>query len=127
MSLRSDLGRVRGLGSAKSGAQHWWHQRVTAVALVPLSLWFVTGILAHVGGDHAAAVAWIQSPLVTVLLIAFIASLFFHAKLGLQVVIEDYFHNETMKIALLVLMKLALAFGALLGIVSILKISFGSA
>jgi succinate dehydrogenase / fumarate reductase, membrane anchor subunit len=124
MSLRSPLGRVRGLGSAKSGVQHWWHQRLSAVALIPLSTWFVIALLGRLDASHAEVVAWIGSPLVTVLLIALIAAVFEHARLGLQVVIEDYVHGEFAKIALLVLMKLAFAFGALLGIVAVLKIAF---
>lgn len=127
MSLRSPIGRVRGLGSAKSGMHHWWHQRLSAVAIVPLSLWFVTSILGRLDADHEAVVNWIASPFVTVLLIALIAAVFYHAKLGLQVVIEDYVHGELGKMALLVVMKLALAFGALLGVVAVLKISFGMA
>lgn len=127
MSLRSDLGRVRGLGSAKSGSHHWWHQRLSAIALIPLSMWFVTAILSHMNDSHAELVAWIQSPLVTVMLLALVLSVFYHAKLGLQVVIEDYVHAESAKLALLIVMKLAMAFGALLGVVSVLKISFAMA
>ena len=127
MSLRSPLGRVRGLGSAKSGVHHWWHQRLSAIALVPLSLWFVSAVLGRLGADHAAVVNWIASPFVTVLLVALIASVFYHAKLGLQVVIEDYVHVELAKVVLLVVMKLAMVFGALLGIGAVLKISFGTA
>lgn len=127
MNLRSDLGRVRGLGSAKSGTQHWWHQRVTAVALIPLSLWFVTAILAHMNDTHGEVVAWISSPFVTVLLLALIISVFYHTKLGLQVVIEDYVHGEFVKVVLLVATNLVLALGALLGVVAILKISFAMA
>lgn len=127
MSLRTDLGRVRGLGSAKAGVHHWWHQRLSAVAILPLSLWFVVGVLGHFGDDYQQVVAWIRSPFVTVMLIALIAAVFYHAKLGLQVVIEDYFHHDFAKIALLALMKLGMVFGALLGIVAVLKISLGSA
>ncbi len=127
MKLRSALGRVRGLGSAKNGFGHWWHQRLTAIALVPLSLWFVNAILAHMHDDHAAVVNWIGSPFVSVLLIALILSLFYHAKLGLQVVIEDYLHDEPYKLVALVAMKFAVAFGALLGVVAVLKISLGMA
>ena len=127
MSLRSDLGRVRGLGSAKAGVHHWWHQRLSAVALVPLSLWFVSALLGHLHDDHLAVTAWIRSPFVTVLLVSLIAATFYHAKLGLQVVIEDYLHTAPTKIAALVVMKLGLAFGALLGIVAVLKISLATA
>ena len=127
MSLRSPLGRVRGLGSAKSGVHHWWHQRTSAIALVPLSLWFVSAVLGHTQSSHAETLAWIGSPFITVMLIALILAMFYHAKLGLQVVIEDYVHHEISKLGLLTLMKLTLAFGALLGVVAVLKIAFGSA
>lgn len=126
MSLRSPLGRVRGLGSAKSGVHHWWHQRTSAIALVPLSLWFVNAVLGHMQGSHAETLAWIGSPFITVMLVALILAMFYHAKLGLQVVIEDYVHHEIVKLGLLTLMKLTLAFGALLGVVAVLKIAFGS-
>lgn len=126
MSLRSPLGRVRGLGSAKTGVHHWWHQRTSAIALVPLSLWFVYALLGHMRTSHAETVAWIRSPFVTVLLLALILALFYHAKLGVQVVIEDYVHNDMAKLTLLTLMKLTLAFGALLGVVAVLKIAFGT-
>ena len=127
MSLRSDLGRVRGLGSAKTGSHHWWHQRLTAIAILPLATWFIVSLLGHMNDDFQATVNWISSPFVTVLLVALVASVFYHAKLGLQVVIEDYIHHELTKILILIAMKLSLAFGALLGIISVLKISFGSA
>ena len=127
MSLRSDLGRVRGLGSAKDGTHHWWHQRVSALALIPLSLWFAVTLLGHMRADHLDVVTWIGSPFVTVLLIALIVSTFYHAKLGLQVVIEDYVHGELGKVLLLIAMKLAMVFGALLGVVAVLKISLGMA
>ena len=127
MSLRSPLGRVRGLGSARSGTHHWWHQRLSAIALIPLSAWFVTAILAHMGDSHAEVVAWIGSPFVTVMLMALVISVFYHAKLGVQVVIDDYFHSEFLKMALLIATKLGLAFAALLGVVAILKISLGMA
>lgn len=127
MSLRSDLGRVRGLGSAKEGSHHWWHQRLTAIALVPLSLWFVVVLLGRLEATHAETVAWISSPLVAVMLIALIISTFYHTILGLQVVIEDYIHLEWAKITLLILTKLGFAFGGLLGVVAVLKISFGMA
>lgn len=125
MKLRSDLSRVLGLGSARSGSHHWIHQRMTAIAIVPLALWFVTALLTHMRDDVVDLTNWIRSPFVTVLLVSLIAAMFYHAKLGLQVVIEDYVHAEVVKIALLISMKLGCVFGALLGIVSVLKISFG--
>ncbi len=92
MSRRSALGQVRGLGSAKDGTGHWWSQRLTALALVPLSLWFMISLVAMAGADHATIVTWIASPIVAGLLILLVTATFFHAYLGLQVVIEDYVH-----------------------------------
>lgn len=125
MSMRSPLGRVRGLGSAKSGTEHFWAQRVTAVALVPLTLWFVYSVIALTGADHAAASAWVQSPVNAVLLLLLIVATFHHMQLGLQVVIEDYLHGEGLKIASLVIVK---GGSLLLGVAAafaVLKVSFG--
>lgn len=101
MSLRTPLGRVRGLGSAKDGTHHFWVQRVTAIALIPLSVWLVASLVALVGADYSVAREWVASPLVAVLLILFIATGLYHFKLGLQVVIEDYVHHHGLKIAAL--------------------------
>ena len=125
MSLRSDLGRVKGLGSAKEGLGHWRLQRLTAIALVPLALWFVTALMSLITAPHAQVVMWISKPYVTVLLLALVVSLFWHVKLGLQVVIEDYVHSPWLQIALQVGVRWAAALGALLAIVSIIKISIG--
>lgn len=124
MKLQSDLSRVLGLGSARSGTHHWMHQRLSAIALIPLSLWFVTALLTHMRDDAVDLSNWIRSPFVTVLLVSLIGAMFYHAKLGLQVVIEDYVHAEIAKIGLLITMKLGCVLGALLGIVAVLKISF---
>jgi len=123
--LRSPLGRVRGLGSAKEGAHHWWVQRLTSVALVPLILWFVASIVGLVGADHAAFAAWLRQPLNTILMTALLAAGFWHLQLGLQVIIEDYVHNDAAKIASIVVVKFAAALLALGGIFSVLKIAFG--
>ena len=125
-SLRSDLGRVRGLGSAKEGVSHWWAQRVTALALVPLALWFVASVVGLVGADHAAVVDWIGSPLPAVLFVLLIVATFHHAQLGLQVVIEDYVHGEACKIALIVLVKLLSLALALAVLVALMVIAFGN-
>ena len=84
MSLRSPLGRVRGLGSARDGTAHWWAQRVTALALVPLTVWFVAGVATNLGADHAAFVTWIGDPLVAVVMLLAVLAGFHHAQLGLQ-------------------------------------------
>lgn len=125
MSLRSDLGRVRGLGSAKEGVSHWRWQRITALALIPLSLWLMTALLGMVGADYAQVVAWIRSPLVTVLLLALTGALFYHLLLGVQVVIEDYVHSQWLQIAAQFALRLGVTLCALLAAVSILKISVG--
>jgi len=125
MSLRSPLGRVRGLGSAKSGTEHFWIQRVTAIALIPLSLWFVYSVIALAGGDYAGAVAWLRTPTTAVLMIVLIAATFHHMQLGLQVVIEDYIHGEGVKIASLLLMKGASLLLAVAAAFAVLKVAFG--
>lgn len=126
MSLRSPLGKVRGLGSAKEGVGHWWAQRTTAIALVPLSLWFVVSLLGALGSDYAATREWLSSPLVGAAMLGLIIALFYHATLGLQVVIEDYVHEEAAKIAALLAMKLAFALAGLVAIVAVLKISLSN-
>ena len=125
MSFRTPLGRARGLGSAKDGTAHWWAQRITAVALVPLGLWFAVSVLSLVGADHAAAKAWIGAPVNAVLLVVLIVAVFHHADLGLQVVVEDYIHSEGLKIASILVMKFAAVLLALAGIFAVLRISFG--
>lgn len=122
-SLRSGLGRVRGLGSAKEGVNHWWAQRVTAIALVPLTLWFVASVILLAGADHATVSAWIARPVNTVLLLALLVSTFWHAALGLQVVIEDYIHSEGAKLVVLLGVKALLALVGLAGVVAVLRVA----
>ena len=125
MSFRTPLGRVRGLGSAKDGTHHWWTQRLTAIALVPLTVWFVVSILMLAGTDRGAVADWLGNPLTAGLLVMLIVVTFQHGLLGLQVVIEDYVHNVAWKIGLIVFVKLAaLLFGGI-GIVSVLLLAFG--
>ena len=126
MKLRTPLGLVRGLGSAKSGTEHWWLQRVTAVALIPLSLWFIVAVLGLAGAPYAEASAWLASPLNATLTMAFVLAVFWHALLGLQVVIEDYVHCEPIKIVALVALRLAIFLLALLAGMSILRIFLGT-
>ena len=101
MSMRTPIARVRGLGSAKSGTEHFWWQRVTGIALVPLSLWMMVSLIAIAGADYETARDFVGSPIVAVLLICLIVALFHHAQLGMQVVIEDYLHVEWMKLTAL--------------------------
>lgn len=126
MSLRSPLGVVRGLGSAKEGVRHWWLQRVTAIALVPLVAWFVWSVLCVSRMDYAEARAWLGAPHVATLMIAFVVGVFWHAQLGLQVVLEDYVHHPWGKVAAQVAVRLAMALGALGAVVAVLKISLGT-
>ena len=125
MNLRSDLAKVRGLGSAKEGTQTFWRQRLSAIALIPLSLWFVNALLAAMTMSHGAVVAWIATPHVTTLLIALIVALFYHLNLGMQEVFEDYVHAEGLKFVVKITLNLAVALCALASVVAILKISFG--
>ncbi|HEY7608669.1 MAG TPA: succinate dehydrogenase, hydrophobic membrane anchor protein [Alphaproteobacteria bacterium] len=126
MQFRSPLGKVRGLGSAKDGTHHWWMQRVTALALIPLAIWFVASVVALIGKDHAAFTAWVKNPVSATLLILLLAATFHHAQLGLQVVIEDYVHRESCKVAAILAVKFAAAVLAGIGIVSVLRIAFGA-
>ena len=120
--MRSQLGRARGLGAAKAGATQWWAQRVTAVALVPLSLWFIYAALRLVGASHAAMLAWIGGPVPMVLFIALVLATFYHLALGVQVVIEDYVPRETTRLATLLVLKGVIVLLALACLVSILKL-----
>jgi len=124
MNYQTPLARARGLGSARQGSQDWWRQRVTAVALVPLSLWlaFYLAILPDV--NHAEVVRWMSLPWNTILLLSFILLSLFHAMLGLQVVIEDYVHNDWMKIIGMLGVRLVTAFLALSTVFSVLRIVF---
>ena len=127
MRFRSALANVRGLGSAKEGTHHFWMQRLTAIALVPLSVWFVSSLVSVSTADYTAASAWVSLPWVTVLLIALVIALFHHAQLGLQVVIEDYLHERWMKFTALIVVKLsALLLGAAC-VVAVLRVALGSA
>lgn len=125
MSLSTPLARVRGLGSARSGTHHWIAQRLTAIALIPLIIWFVSSFMCMTGISHQAAIEWIQSPFVAVFLLLFIIALFHHAQLGMQVVIEDYIDCKVMKITGLVLLKLVSFFAGLTAVIAVLKIYLG--
>ena len=118
----SALGRARGLGAAKKGVAHWWAQRVTALALVPLTLWLVFGIATRAGAGHDAVVAWIARPLVAIALALTLFATFLHAKLGMQVVIEDYVHAPFAKHLLLLLVtftSFVLGAGAIFAVLKI--------
>lgn len=123
--LRTPLARVRGLGSAKDGVGHWWAQRLTAIALIPLVVWFAISLVMLSGADYTMARAWIGSPLVMMLLILTIGVGLHHGQLGLQVVIEDYVGSDGWKLALIVIVKFIAVLFGLGAIVAILRIGFG--
>jgi succinate dehydrogenase / fumarate reductase membrane anchor subunit len=124
--FRSELSRVGGLGSAKEGTGHWWAQRVSALALVPLTIWFVAAVAAHTGADHADMVDWLSAPVSLGLMIAVVVATFYHAQLGLQVVIEDYVGGEARKVTLVLLVKLASLALGLTAVLALLVIAFGN-
>jgi succinate dehydrogenase / fumarate reductase membrane anchor subunit len=126
MSYRTPIGRARGLGSAKDGTAHWWAQRLTALALVPLVIWFVISVVSLVGGDRGDVLDWLSSPVAAGLTVLLIGATFHHAQLGVQVVIEDYVHHEAAKLALIVSVKFAAVVLALAGILAVLSIAFGT-
>jgi succinate dehydrogenase / fumarate reductase membrane anchor subunit len=123
--LRHPLKRARGLGSAQSGVGHWWTQRVTAAALVLLGLWFVITVLSLLHADFATAKATVAKPWNALLLILFVVTAFWHAVLGLQVVIEDYVHTRWKEVVLLVAIKFLAVLGALAGVLAVLRIALG--
>lgn len=122
-SLRTGLGRVRGLGSARDGVSHWWMQRLAAVTLVPLTVWVVFSMASLAGASQAAVQAWIATPWVTVLLVVLVVATFLHLAMGLQTVIEDYIRNEVAKIAALMLAKALCTLLCIAGVLAILRIA----
>ncbi|MBT7760804.1 MAG: succinate dehydrogenase, hydrophobic membrane anchor protein [Rhodospirillaceae bacterium] len=124
-SLRTPLARVRGLGSAKGGTHHFWLQRLTAIALVPLTIWFALSIASLATADLPAVLAWMRSPLSAVLMLSFLLAGFWHMKLGLQVVIEDYVHGEGRKLTCLILNNFISIFLALAATLAVLKMLLG--
>jgi succinate dehydrogenase / fumarate reductase membrane anchor subunit len=122
--MRTPLARVVGLGSAKHGVQHWWMQRVSAIAPLPLTVWFIAAIIAQTEADYAAFVAWLRSPITDILMVMLLIAMFYHAALGLQVVIEDYVHSGT-KFAAVIMVWLACFVFAIASILATLRIAWG--
>ncbi len=121
MSLRTPLSEAKGLGSAKEGASHWWLQRLTAIALIPLAIWLAFAVAKLGSADYETVVAWLSSPYVAVALIIFVVATFYHTQLGLQVIVEDYVHGW-LKIVTLVIINFLCIVLAVIGIVALLKI-----
>ena len=124
--MRSPLGRVLGLGSAKEGVEHWWMQRLTAIAMVPLAIWFTTCALGMIGADRAAMVVWMHSPMAAVFAILLIVAAIYHLALGLQVVIEDYGHSEGWKFSLIIVMRLWCIVLIGRGVLAVLTLAFAA-
>lgn len=124
-AMRTPTSRVRGLGSAKSGTEHFWLTRVTAVANVPLTIAFVVILFMLSGRDYAGAIALVGSPVVAILIIAFVLSACIHMRLGMQVIIEDYVHHEGAKLLMLMGNTFFAVLVGLASVYSVLKIGFG--
>jgi succinate dehydrogenase / fumarate reductase membrane anchor subunit len=125
MSIRTPIARVRGLGSARSGTRHFWHQRLTALANVPLTIAFVVILVSLLGRGHSFVVQFLGSPLVGILMFLFIGSVTYHMKLGMQVIIEDYIHDETWKFAAIIANTFFAIAVAACCVYALLKISVG--
>jgi len=123
--MKTPLAKVRGLGSAKEGTNSWLTHRITALANIPLTLFFVISFVGNVGKSHAEWVAWLKQPLVAVLLILFVANFTHHMRSGLQEVVEDYVHSHGAKMAATLAIKFTCVLIAALSIFSVLRISFG--
>ena len=125
--MRSPLGRAVGLGSAQEGVGQWWIQRLTAVALVPLAVWFVVGVIAHLGADLAGFRRWVGEPGTAIAFILLLIATFYHLSLGVQVVVEDYVHGELFKLGLIAAVRLVCFGLAIAGIFAVLRMAFGAA
>lgn len=118
--------RAQGLGSAREGVGHWWMQRVTAVALIPLTLWFAASLVKHAGDNYTSLALWLRAPLVTTSMVMLMCALFYHMALGLQVVAEDYIHVDRIKVPVVVLIYLISFALAAAGILATLRIALGT-
>ncbi|MDP9413792.1 MAG: succinate dehydrogenase, hydrophobic membrane anchor protein [Pseudomonadota bacterium] len=125
MAEGTPIGRVRGLGSAKSGAHHWWQERLTSVSTLVLFIWFLVSLLRLPDLDHDSVTRWLASPITAVPMLLLIVSNFWHLKLGLQVIIEDYVDEEGLKLFAITLLNFFAIGGGALAFFSVLKIALG--
>ncbi|MCC7635902.1 succinate dehydrogenase, hydrophobic membrane anchor protein [Stenotrophomonas rhizophila] len=124
---RTPLKNVRGLGAAKTGTEHFVMQRLTATALVGLTIWFLVFVLSLIGADYVAATEAVSKPWNAVLLVGFLVATFWHAQLGLQVVLEDYIHNSLLALALQTTVKFIAVLGAIISVFAVARIALGVA
>jgi len=127
MSLRSPMRRVLGLGSAQSGVHHWWLQRLTSIALVPLTIWFLVSLLALPSLGYETVIAWMSQSWTALLLVLFVLVATWHSQLGVRVVVEDYVHGAGTRTLTLVIVTFAHALIAVAGVFAVLKVAFGAA
>ena len=125
MSLRSPLGRVLGLGSARGGSSHWYAQRVSAVALVLLALWLFVSLASLADASYEQVTGWLRSPLNSTLALLLVVVAAWHAVLGLQVVVEDYVADKGTRVVVLIAIKFAFVVAAVVGVLAVLRIGFG--
>ena len=125
MKYRSPISRARGLGSSNDGLGHWWMQRLTAIALVPLVMWFVISVVSMTGHDHTYVVAWLSSPVRGLLLSIFLLTSIYHANLGLQAIFEDYIQARWMQVSARILVGFAAVFLGFTGVFALLGLAFG--
>ena len=123
-SMRSALGKARSLGSARTGVSHWWSQRITAIGMIPLVLYLIAGLVLHAGADYDAARAWLSSPFNATAALLFFGVGFYHASLGVQVIIEDYVSSERCRLLAMVASKMVLTGLAALSLFSVLSVAF---
>lgn len=126
MGTGTQLGRVRGLGTAKTGTGHWWQQRVTAISNLVLMTWFIVSLVRLPDLEYQTVVAWLQQPIAAIPLLLLIASVFYHFRLGVQVMLEDYIHHEGNKVLAMMLLNFYVVALAFTAVFSVLKIAFGA-
>lgn len=125
-AAETPLARVRGLGSARDGAEHWWHERASSVALLLLFVWLIVSLLRLPALDHRGVTEWLRNPLAAVPMLLLVATTFWHLHMGMKVIIEDYVHDEGNKFFAILLLAFAAVGGAAFGLFAVLKIAFAA-